>query len=364
MRSSLRFFKWFFWTVVVSVILCSLLYMLINYLYYNYGNWNIIRIVKFFYYNIGNPEIYYVAAIPVIVLTGVYVYRRESRKQEQNYLALLIEEVHNLEEGQLDRKVTVRSVGKLGQLAADINRMMERLRISLEEERRAEQTKNELITNVSHDLRTPLTTITGYLGLIDQDRYRDEVELRYYNNMAYEESLRLKQLLEDLFEYTRLRNREMTLNKSRINLVEMLHQITAQFQWQLGESGMESRLFFEQNQMIVIADGDKLRRVYENLISNAIRYGNEGRYLDIRGRIEGQEAVIDVINYGEPIPDSDIPRLFERFYRVEKSRDKNTGGSGIGLAIAKHIVDLHQGSIRAASDEERTVFTVRIAQNV
>ncbi|WP_068619028.1 sensor histidine kinase [Paenibacillus tuaregi] len=363
MRSSLSFFKWFFWTVVVSAILCGLLYALVNYLYYNNGALTLGRIVRGFYYGIGNPQIYYVASIPVVVVTAIYLWRRESRRQEQQYLTLLIEEVHELEEGQLDRKVTVRSIGKLGQLAADINRMMERLRISLEEERRAEQTKNELITNVSHDLRTPLTTITGYLGLIDQDRYRDEVELRYYNNMAYEESLRLKQLLEDLFEYTRLRNREMTLNKTRINLVEMLHQITAQFQWQFNESGMEARLSFESPQMIVIADGDKLRRVYENLISNAIRYGNDGIYLDIKGRIEGGEAVIDVINYGEPIPDADLPRVFERFYRVEKSRDKNTGGSGIGLAIAKHIVDLHHGTIRVESDEERTVFTVRIQQS-
>lgn len=347
---------------MISAILCGLLYALVYYVYYNNGSLTIYKIVRTLVSGIGNPQIYYVASIPVVLITAIYVYRHDSRTQEQQYLSLLIEEVHELEEGQLERKVTVRPVGKLGQLAADINRMMERLRISLEEERRAEQTKNELITNVSHDLRTPLTTITGYLGLIDQDRYRDEVELRYYNNMAYEESLRLKQLLEDLFEYTRLRNREMTLNKTRINLVEMLHQITAQFQWQFNESGMESRLSFEKPQMIVIADGDKLRRVYENLISNAIRYGSDGRYLDIRGRMEGDEAVIDVINYGEPIPESDLPRVFERFYRVEKSRDKNTGGSGIGLAISKHIVDLHHGTIRVTSDEERTVFTVRIKQ--
>ncbi|MOA04643.1 Alkaline phosphatase synthesis sensor protein PhoR [compost metagenome] len=248
----------------------------------------------------------------------------------------------------------------MGQLATDINRMVDRIRISMEEERRAEQTKNELITNVSHDLRTPLTSITGYLGLIEQDKYRDEVELRYYVNMAYEESIRLKQLLQDLFEYTRLQNKEMQLVKNRINLVEMMHQITAHFGWELQEHGMECRVFMGGQQLFIIADGDKLRRVYENLITNAIRYGSEGKYIDIRGRVEGREVITEVINYGEPIPEADLPHLFDRFYRVEKSRSTHTGGSGIGLAIAKHIVDLHHGSITVESDEGRTMFTVRL----
>jgi signal transduction histidine kinase len=201
------------------------------------------------------------------------------------------------------------------------------------------------------------------LGLIEQDRYRDEVELRYYVNMAYEESIRLKKLLQDLFEYTRLQDKEMKLYRSKINLVEMLHQIAAHFAWQFQESGMECRIVFEVQQLYVIADGDKLRRVYENLITNAIRYGHEGKYVDIRGRIEDKEIVTEVVNYGEPIPRADLPHLFDRFYRVEKSRAKHTGGSGIGLAIAKHIVDLHQGTIGAESDQYRTIFNVKLPIN-
>lgn len=125
---------------------------------------------------------------------------------------------------------------------------------------------------------------------------------------------------------------------------------------------MECRLCFGEQQLFVIADGDKLRRVYENLIANAIRYGSDGKYIDIRGRVEGDQVITEVINYGEPIPEADLPHLFDRFYRVEKSRATNTGGSGIGLAIAKHIVDLHQGEISADSDGDRTAFTVKLSR--
>lgn len=362
MKASLRFVSWLFWTLFTSIAALLFMILLAKLFFILFPDVTLYTVIAWVNRNVGFPMAYYITGVPILMLFALYFYRRGVRRHERRYLELLIEEVHNLEEGTVN-KIPVENVGKLGQLATDINRMVERLRISMEEERRAEQTKNELITNVSHDLRTPLTSITGYLGLIDQDRYRDELEMRYYVNIAYEESLRLKQLLQDLFEFTRLQNKEMKLYRSRINLAEMLHQISEHFRFQLEENKMVCRLYLEDHQLYVTADGDKLRRVYENLITNAIRYGNEGKYLDIRGRIEDHEVVTEVINYGEPIPEKDLPHLFDRFYRVEKSRATQTGGSGIGLAITKHIIDLHQGSITAESNEHRTVFTVRLERN-
>lgn len=362
MKASLRFLAWLFWTIVTTLGSVLLLVLLSKVFFKFYPTVTLYTVIAWINLNIGFPYAYYILGVPILLLFSLYFYRRSVRRHEEKYLKLLIEEVHKMEDDSGNR-IPVENVGQLGQLANDINRMVDRLRTSMEEERRAERTKNELVTNVSHDLRTPLTSITGYLGLIEQDRYRDEVELRYYVNMAYEESIRLKKLLQDLFEYTRLQDKEMKLFRSKINLVEMLNQIAAHFAWQLQESGMECRLMMEEQQLYVMADGDKLRRVYENLISNAIRYGHEGKYLDIRARVDGQEVVTDIVNYGEPIPKSDLPHLFDRFYRVEKSRAKHTGGSGIGLAIAKHIVDLHHGSIGADSDEYRTVFTVRLGRD-
>jgi len=361
LKASLRFLSWLLWTVVTSLVALLLLFQLAKLTFFLFPHLTLQSVLIWINRNIGFPEVYYLSGVPILMLFALYFYRRSVRRHEEKYLKLLIEEVHQIEEGSASR-IPVENVGQLGQLATDINRMIDRLRTSIEEERRAEQTKSELITNVSHDLRTPLTSITGYLGLIDQDRYRDEVELRYYVNMAYEESLRLTQLLQDLFEFTRLQNMEMKLEKRRINLTEMLYQITSHFGWQLQENGMECRLYLKP-QLFVHADGDKLRRVYENLITNAIRYGSGGKYIDIRGEATANEVITEVINYGEPIPKADLPHLFDRFYRVEKSRATHTGGSGIGLAIAKHIVDQHEGTIMAESNEHRTVFRVRLRKD-
>jgi signal transduction histidine kinase len=239
--------------------------------------------------------------------------------------------------------------------------MASQLQASLEEERLAVKGKNELVTNVSHDLRTPLTSIIGYLQLINEDRYQDEVELRYYVDIAYDKSLRLNRLVNDLFEYTSMGYGQTVLVLHEIDLLELIGQVAADFTLQLSDAGMELRLALPEDKIIILADGDKLMRVFENLISNAIKYGKEGRKIRISVAPESDTMVtIRVVNYGIPIPARDLPYIFERFYRAEKSRSDETGGSGLGLAIVKSIIDLHEGSITASSDEHETVFQVKL----
>lgn len=258
----------------------------------------------------------------------------------------------------MDHQIAVRRGNVFDDFASNVNRMSERLQLALEEERRAEQAKNELITNVSHDLRTPLTSVVGYLGLIEQDRYRDEVELRHYVGIAYEKSQHLHELINDLFEYTRMRHDTIALNLGPINLVEMLGQLLVQYHMPLQEAGIKGELHSSENMIMVRADAAKLARVFENLISNAMAYGREGKRIDVTvSLLEGRVAV-DVINYGEPISAIDLPHIFDRFYRADKSRTRWTGGSGLGLAISKSIVELHHGFIEASSNAERTVFRV------
>lgn len=276
-----------------------------------------------------------------------------------HYLLEITRSLQHIAEGNFDYRIRVRTQDELGGLAENINKMAAKLKVSIEEERVAEQTKAELITNVSHDLRTPLTSIVGYLGLIDQDCYRDEVELRQYVHIAYQKSLRLKVLINDLFEYTRTSG-GMKLNRTPLNIVELLGQLSVQFRYQLEQSGMECRMTTTDKQLVVEADGEKLVRVFENLIVNAIKYGREGKYVDLRVRQENKQAIIEIINYGEPLPASSIPYLFERFYRVEQSRADITGGAGLGLAIAKNIVELHEGHISVKSDDTRTSFEIKL----
>ncbi|MCM3631064.1 HAMP domain-containing histidine kinase [Paenibacillus glycanilyticus] len=275
------------------------------------------------------------------------------------YLLRISQGIEQIAGGDFDSPLPVRGDDELGALAENINKMTVQLKLSIEEERRAERTKAELVTNVSHDLRTPLTSIVGYLGLIEEDRYRDEVELRHYVQIAHEKSIRLKTMIDDLFEYTRTSG-GMVLRLSSINLVEMLGQLAGQFRLQFEQAGMECRMDLPDQPILINADGDKLVRVFENLIVNAIQYGKEGRPIEIAVWSDNGRAAVEIANYGEPLPASVIPLLFERFYRGEKSRSQNTGGSGLGLAIAKNIVELHHGSIAAASAEGKTSFQVRL----
>ncbi|WP_454055105.1 sensor histidine kinase [Clostridium sp. Marseille-Q7071] len=281
-----------------------------------------------------------------------------THKKAKHFIQI-INAIDLVAKGGFDEKLTIESRNTLGKTAKNMNIIIERLNNSVDE-RIAEQSKNELITNVSHDLRTPLTSIIGYLGVIEEDRYRDEVQLRYYVNIAYEKSKRLNLLINDLFELTRMGNGGVKISKNPINIVELLNQLIIQFRFQLESANMEERLFFSEDRLIVLGDGDKLVRAFENLISNGITYGKHSKYIDIVTNKEDNTAVIKVINYGDPIPVLDLPHIFERFYRVEKSRSEETGGSGLGLAITKNIVQLHNGEITAYSDEEKTTFEVKL----
>lgn len=299
----------------------------------------------------------------VVILTGIIlfaVFFIILSHRSIRYLGQITNAVQLIANGHFDTRIPVSSRDELGELAENINRMSAQLKTSIEEERRAEQSKNELITSVSHDLRTPLTSINGYLGLIEQDRYRDEVELRYYVDIAYEKAQRLTVMINDLFEYTRTRGGGIKLRLTDINLVDMIGQLAAHFRYHLEMAGMECRLFFPEERLMISADGDKLVRVFENLILNGIHYGQQGKYIDLKVRRENNDVVVDVVNYGEPIPERDLPHIFERFYRVEKSRSEQTGGSGLGLAIAKTIVELHGGQISVYSDPIRTLFEIRL----
>lgn len=276
------------------------------------------------------------------------------------YIEQISATLQKIAQGDFDQRLPVRSDDELGRLAAHVNLMTEQLKHSIEEERRAEQAKQELITSVSHDLRTPLTSIMGYLTLIEEDRYRDEVELRHYTNISLVKARRLKRLIDDLFEYTRVSSGGLKLERTPLDIGRLLEQLAEEQVPMLQEAGMEYRLYPSDERLMVFADGNQLARLFENLITNAIRYGREGRYVDLHWWRDGDEAVVEVVNYGEPIPAADLPRIFERFYRIEKSRSEETGGTGLGLAIAKNIAELHGGRISARSSDTRTVFEIRL----
>ncbi|EFU42268.1 integral membrane sensor signal transduction histidine kinase [Paenibacillus vortex V453] len=278
-------------------------------------------------------------------------------EQLNAYLEEITHGLREIAKGNFDTEIPVYSGSQLGEVAESINQMSRQLHQSILEERYAEKTKNDLITGVSHDLRTPLTSILGFLEVIEEDRYQDEVELRYYVNIAYEKAQNLKRLIDDLFEYTRINN-GLPLDIRKIDMVRFIRQLIEESVPTLEKSGMECNLTAEED-LIIMADGAQLVRAYENLISNAIRYGESGKIIDITVRSDRDQVSISFTNYGDPIPERDLPFIFDRFYRVEGSRSKLTGGTGLGLAITKSIVEVQGGEIRVRSDERRTTFETR-----
>lgn len=304
-----------------------------------------------------------VGPIPVIVLVGIalfvlYVFLFSAGTIR--YIEQLNRSLDQIAHGQLDVVVPHRSPDELGRLAENLALMTRRLKGSLEEERAAERTKQELITGVSHDLRTPLTSVLGYLELIENDQYRDEVELRYYVGIAYNKGKQLQRLIDHLFEFTRTSYGGVQLRSVQVNLGELLEQLAEEFVPALQAAGMHYQMVLPPDRVMITLDPDLMVRVFENLLANAVRYGSAGRQVDIELARSEQGCIVRIANYGEPLRQRDLPHLFETFYRVEQSRSGKTGGAGLGLAIAKNIVTLHGGTIRAYNEPGRVVFEVRL----
>lgn len=304
----------------------------------------------------------HIGSVPVMTAVGIisflvffFLYTRKV----VSYLEEITQGIQQITKLGESHRIEVRTSDELGVLAENINIMSERLQQSLLEERKAIQAKNELITGVSHDLRTPLTSVLGYLDYIEQDRCREETEVRYYVGIAYQKALVLRKLIDDLFEYTRVNSGGLPLAAEQLDLKAFIRQLAEEAVPELARAGMAYELVDHTESLWIQGAPYELLRAYENLITNAVRYGREGKKLEIVLTREGDEAVVRISNFGEMIAESDLPHIFERFYRAERSRSRYTGGSGLGLAIAKGIVERHHGEITAQSDVNRTDFITR-----
>ncbi|WP_416349108.1 sensor histidine kinase [Listeria seeligeri] len=249
-------------------------------------------------------------------------------------------------------------VPEIQELERNIESMRERQNKLMKQEEQAQQARNDLITNVSHDLRTPLTSILGYLSYIHEDRYRDEIELRYYTELVYGKARHLHKLIDDLFSYTRLDSVEYQLKKDELDVIELLSQLVAEYDGQATERNMQIVEHFEAKKLIISGDGNQIMRLFENLFSNALRYGEGNKQIDVSAKQEENMAVVRVTNYGQEISEIDLPYLFERFYKADKNR--TTTGTGLGLAIAKSIVEKHGGIVTAESKNRKTSFIVKL----
>lgn len=284
-------------------------------------------------------------------------------KNKLKYLEEITTTLEVISDGNFNIDIPVKTSDELGKMAETVNEMAYKIKSAIEEERKLEKAKNDLITNISHDLRTPLTSTLGYLDLISSMKFDEESNQQRYISIAHSKCKDLKVLIDNLFEYSKLHNPSMTVNKIEVSIGELLEQIIIGFIPTLKEADMEYRLNFIDEKLIVNVDPVLLTRVFDNLINNAINYGKSSKYLDVKLTKDNDEAVIQIINYGNPISDVDLPYVFERFYQGDKSSWRRNESSGLGLAIVKRIIDLHKGRVVARSSNNETIFEVRLNIN-
>lgn len=296
-----------------------------------------------------------------LILIDVWVVWWRLRRRYHLYLMNhIIGELHYIAQGHLDHRIPFRLKGNEQHVITSVNALVDSAVQSMDDERKIEKSKDELITNVSHDLRTPLTSIIGYLGLIEDQQYQSEDDILKYTHIAYEKAKQMKNLVEDLFEYTKVQQHGAPVNIMRVDLNQLLEQLTASFALEAQRRGIEISSKVVPNPLMIEADPEKLGRVFSNLVTNAFKYGNGASYIRITAHQEKTMVKVKVANDGTPIPAAAQRHLFERFYRAEASRSRATGGTGLGLAIVKSIVNLHHGKVTVESDQDETAFIVTL----
>ena len=295
------------------------------------------------------------------ILIGILIFSVSfalMQHRQVQYMQKLSIAMHKISNGDLTTTVDIEGDNELSQMAMELNQMAEQVRSLMEREREAERTKNDLITNVAHDLRTPLTSIIGYLELLSSNRPLDEEMRKKYLSIAYQKSCHLQVLIEDLFGFTSLGYGKITAKMAELDIVNLLAQLLDEFYPIFEQNHLEYSYNTNVPSKIIVGDGTLLARLFDNLLNNAVKYGNDGKMINVILNAEETAVTIQVINFGSIIPANELNTIFEKFYRMEQSRSTQTSGTGLGLAIAKNIVDVHNGSITAESSLNGTIFKV------
>lgn len=261
-------------------------------------------------------------------------------------------------DGDFSHRIDVRYHDEFSCIADGINRMADTVETMKQKEQEAEETKNELITNVAHDLRTPLTSIIGYIDIVNNMPDLSEKQRSEYLKITWEKARKLEKLINELFSFTKISYGGMPMHMEKIDVIKMLEQEADELYPTFKENELECLLETDADSCMIMADGEQLVRVFDNLLGNAIKYGRYGKIIRIRTLTENTQIQIQIVNYGSVIPAENLPFLFEKFYKVDTSRQPSSEGTGLGLAIAKSIVESHGGSISARSSFEGTVFEV------
>lgn len=305
--------------------------------------WRILGNNKTFFMMIGFLALF--ALFFYIALSKMITYLEDVEKEIGKLVSRSTEPIHLITE--------------LEPIETKLNNIKYTLERQEREVQESEQRKNDLVVFLAHDLKTPLTSIVAYLSMLQSHPELSEAERSKYTGISLEKAIRLGKLIEEFFEITKFNAQDIVLEKTELNLSRMLGQIADEMYGVFQEKRLECQVEAAED-VIVPADPDKLARVFDNLMRNAVAYCDRETTIHIQVSQDKDNAKIVFINEGPKIANDKLQHIFEKFFRADNSRSSETGGAGLGLAIAREIVELHGGQIQAQSDDHETRFIVSL----
>lgn len=308
--------------------------------------------VYFFYLGRTNSDI---VVILSAIFTFIIVFTLLSLGRI-NYIINIKRSIKIIAQGQLNHRVPLKYRNELKELAEDINYMASELE-------KEDEKRRTFLTNISHDLRTPLTSILGYLNMIKEEKYEDKKEFESYIDKINRKSLFLKSMLDDFFQYSKLSSKDIEFNKEVIYVQELIRQIAEEEAPVFQDKDLQLSLSLTKEPISVKGDGELLVRAVNNLLSNALKYSKKNTVVNIEVYKEliGKDtfSVISISNVPEEqIDEEEIKSFFERLYKKDKSRSKQ--GSGLGLSIVKEILKIHNGYVEGSIKDGKVVFKLSI----
>lgn len=285
----------------------------------------------------------------IVFVVSFFVIKRDNKYMDKVFTSInsIMENPNN----------EIKLKGNLELLEVELNKVRLSVLDSANKARDEENKRNDLIMYMAHDLKTPLTSVIGYLTLLNDEKKISKEMQRRYINIALEKALRVEDLTNQFFEITRYNLTELQINKKAIDLSLLLNQLVDECYPMLQDKNLElevvthEKIFYE-------GDGDLLARAFGNLIKNAINYSNDKTKIEINIKDNNDNIELIFKNEGDKIPDYKLEKLFEKFYRANSSRDSKTGGAGIGLSITKDIINLHNGDITVKNEGKYILFTI------
>jgi two-component system phosphate regulon sensor histidine kinase PhoR len=288
-----------------------------------------------------------VSVIILIAISGIsfFVSRRLSRPIKE--MAFIAQEIRN---GNLEKRIDKHSNDEMGLLAESLNSMVDKLNADITKLKKLERVRSEFLGNVSHELRTPIFAIQGMLETLLNGALDDKEVSKEFMERALVNTQRLNTLLGDLIEISRIESGEMKMSFRYFEVREFLEQVVAEMQQAARQRNIMLTLEGDMNFYEVLGDKERLKQVMVNLIDNAIKYNQPNGNVIVSYKRTNDSVLISVSDTGVGIPDEHLPRIFERFYRVDKERSREAGGTGLGLAIVKHIVEAHGSKVEVQSN--------------